>query len=150
MANHKEESNGYVFGNFTLLSHFINSQSTKGNRSYDDDLDQFNTGVMLFVNRTLFKQIFSIYSQYNKENNVFHKQPLSTNKSKSSFCEQIYNLILGKFYDRKCATNNSSNKIDFVRYVPCFKERSCNDFSEMKPLPYYQFTYSIDNQQEPT
>lgn len=140
VANHKEETNGYVFGNFTILSHYIN-------QSENNNDNQLNNAVLLFVNRTLFKQIYYIYSQYNTEDALNNN---SKQQHKSSFCERVYDLIQDEFYDSKCGAANKSNYVDFVRYVPCPKGKTCNELSETKPLPNYQFTFVIDNQSEPT
>lgn len=147
--NHKEETSGYAFGNITLISHPSEARNNH----------LFGNSVMLFVNRTLFKQIYHIYSQYYGEN--VH---LDVNKSKS-FCERIYDLVEDKFDDHQCSNQNhqpnsvnkttttigSSETINFVRYVPCQTNRTCTQpTNQAKPLTSYQFTYVIDNRNEPT
>lgn len=70
------------------------------------------------------------------------------------FCGQVYDLIENLHSDQECLRNGSSNasQYDFVRYVPCEGGRVCSlpQSSSSEPLDGSQFTFKIDNQQEPT
>ena len=107
---------------------------------------------MLYVNRTLFKQIYHIHTQLNSEYVLNHNNSKQAHKLKSdTFCERVFGLIQNQFYDAKCGLGKKSiYTIDFLRYVPCPKNKQCNDPSLVEVLPNYQFTYVIDNQKEPT
>lgn len=132
--NHHEDTDGYVFGNFTTISH-LNTNKLVNERFSDNP---FGNAIMLYINRTLFKQIYNMHLE-------------ETKKKDSSFCERAYKLVHNQFYDAKCSLGNrSTTDIDFVRYMPCPKDAPCNEPSRVPVLPNYQFTYVVDNQKEPT
>lgn len=148
-SNHKDDTNGYTYGNITLLNHNQLAIS-------DTNPTIYNDAVMLFVNRTLFKHIYNIYLRFNRDfedvqNSKFHhpNDSLQLHSLKLNFCRDVHNSIKSDYYDEKC-NNNSQNKLDFVRYVPCRKGKQCDDPYQSHNLTDYQFTYVIDNPKEPT
>lgn len=135
--NHHEDTDGYVFGNLTTISHLNTNKSDSG-RNLDNP---YGNAVMLYINRTLFKQVYNMHLEETKNRH-------------SSFCKRVYELVHNQFYDSKCSLGNRSTtaaaSTDFVRYMPCPKDKPCNEPSRVPVLPNYQFTYVVDNPKEPT
>lgn len=156
--NHRDDTNGYAFGNITLLNHG-QFDPGKSDAPHSPPANIYNNAVMLFVNRTLFKHIYNIFTEFNREHETevrehpldFQQSNLTTHldELKSNFCANVYETIKHSHYDEKC-NNQSKQSLDFVRYVPCQNGKLCNDPYQSHNLTNYQFTYVIDNQNEPT
>lgn len=136
------ETRGYIYGNFsqTIEKELQNDQFILTNLSEND-----HKGVLLLVNRTIFKQMSSIF--------LTRKSDLSISSPSipdDGFCEKIFDL-LSPDLDAECNQKNETDTQDFVRYVPCLNHLECrNNLLKSDPIiSNHQFSYVVSSQNDP-
>ncbi|KAF7487702.1 hypothetical protein SSS_10838 [Sarcoptes scabiei] len=137
------ETRGYIYGNFsqTIEKELQNDQFILTNLSEND-----HKGVLLLVNRTIFKQMSSIF--------LTRKSDLSISSPSipdDGFCEKIFDL-LSPDLDAECNQKNETDTQDFVRYVPCLNHLECrNNLLKSDPIiSNHQFSYVVSSQNDPS
>ncbi|XP_027201538.2 uncharacterized protein LOC113795549 [Dermatophagoides pteronyssinus] len=153
--NHRLETSGYIFGNITLLNHqsnriFTSSNNNSENHQQSKQNPIYNSGVLLFANRTLFKHIYNIYL---KTKNIQPNCNQTSNDLGSKFCSDIFNVIQPKNSRKKICHNSTSNDNDdddneYFRYIPCPINGTCDNQCQNLNIPNYQLAFMIDGQKD--
>ncbi|KAH9497822.1 hypothetical protein DERF_013778 [Dermatophagoides farinae] len=155
--NHRLETSGYMFGNITLLNHQSSSSSrkillNKNNNNHSTILDSsnpyFNSGILLFANRTLFKHIYQLYK---KTKNVHMNCNQTDDDLGGKFCADIFKAIHPKNTEKICHNSSNDDNDDddeYFRYVPCPTGGTCDNQCQEMNIPNYQLTYVIDEQKD--